>query len=432
MVGLGYVGLPLAAMLACVGFQVTGVDTNENKVLELQKYGMPDFYEPGLQELLKKYKSNLEFTTENAQMMQKCQTIIITIGTQLKPDGTVDLDGLDDCRQAMAQYLSPGHLLILKSTVPCRTTRKFADQLEQQTELKAGTDFFVAYCPERTIEGNALTELRELPKIIGGYNNESAERARQVIEKLGGQIIIVSSLEVAEMCKLVDNAYRATNISFANEVGLICEAINIDSDELVSAINTGYERTSLFRSGLGAGGACLSKDPTVLALSAAEFGVDAKIIKTCIVSNQDATLRVAGMAAEFIRNECPDDSTVALLGIAFKGLPETDDRRGAPAGIIRDFLLKEFSGLSFNYYDPLIREFEGQPVSATMKGALKDANIVIFLTNHATLLGVKSADILDGDGPQPNLVIDCWHNIADAAELVNLGIKVIRIGDGSI
>jgi len=432
VVGLGYVGLPLVASLASVGFRAVGVDINEAKMRQLRETGVPDFYEFGLQELLSRYRSTVSFTLSHSEMMRECSTIIITVGTQLKEDGTTDLDGLTSCRDAIAPYLSQDHLLILKSTVPCGTTRAFAAQLEEISGLVAGKDFFVAYCPERTIEGHAIHELRYLPKVIGGLNPESAERARLVLGRLGGRVVVVSSPEVAEMCKLVDNAYRATNIAFANEIGLICEGLEIDSYELVSAINDGYERTSLFRSGLGAGGACLSKDPTVLALSAQKCGVDAKIIKTGIDSNQKATLRVARLIADYIREHEIAEPRVALMGLAFKGLPETDDTRGAAAGIIHRHLRGEFPNTSFNYYDPLVRTFDGQNVSSTIKGALEDANVAIFLTNHATLLSVRSAEILEACTGRPFLVIDCWHNIDDAPELVAQGVEVIRIGDGTL
>ena len=432
VVGLGYVGLPLLGSLASVGFDVVGVDINQAKVRQLASGGGPDFYESGLSEILERYRSRIVFTTSHADALMQCHTLIVTVGTDLKADGTPNLDGLTSLRDAIAPHLAQGHLLVLKSTVPVGTTRRIASELEQASGLVAGQDFFVAYSPERTIEGHALHELRFLPKIIGGLNAESAERTRRVLGRLGGETMVVSSPDVAEMCKLVDNTYRATNIAFANEVGRMCEAMGIDSYELVSAINDGYDRTSLFRAGLGAGGPCLSKDPAVLALSAEAHGVDAQIIKLGIASNRDTTVQITQAAAEYIRKYNIEPPRVALLGLAFKGLPETDDIRSAPAVLMQEQLAKEFPAAQFSYYDPIIESFAGQQVSSTVPEALREVNVAVFLTNHASLSGTQSTDVLEALTARPALLIDCWHNIDDPACLVEAGIDVIRIGDGTI
>ena len=430
--GLGYVGLPLVASLASVGFDVVGVDINEAKVRKLQESGAPDFYELGLAEVLAKYGSHISFTVSHQEAMMECHTIIVTVGTDLKADGTPNMDGLTCLRDSIAPHLGRGHLLILKSTVPIGTTRTIAADLEQISGLVAGQDFLVAYSPERTIEGHALHELRFLPKIIGGLNAESAERARVVLGRLGGGTKVVSSPEVAEMCKLVDNTYRAVNIAFANEIGGMCETMGIDSYELVSVINDGYDRTSLFQAGLGAGGPCLSKDPTVLALSAEAHGVGAQMIKLGIANNRNATAQVAQTAADYIRKHSIEQPRIALLGLAFKGLPETDDIRGGPAVLMHERLSAEFSEALFTFYDPLIESFAGKRVSPTVQGALAQTHVAIFLTNHASLLGIQSTELLESFTLRPALVIDCWHNVDDPACLVQAGIDVVRIGDGTV
>lgn len=432
VIGVGHVGLSLTAALANVGYDVIAFDIEQTKCNLLQQDCEPYIYEPGLRETLKRCKSRITFASNYDSLMEKCSTIMITVGTPIGDNGKINLDYLDKAVTAIGKRLRKGQLIILKSTVVPGTSRNVASKLEKMSHLKAGTDFYVAYCPERTIEGLALYELYTLPKIIGGINAESTERASLILKKLGGKTIKVSSPEVAELCKMADNLYRATNIALANELGCICEDIGIDAYEVVSAVNEAYERTHLFKPGLGADGPCLSKDSEILRSYANERGINTEVISACINRNKESTLRVASIISDYIKLNKIEKPVIALIGLAFKGFPETGDLRGSPAIKIRDFLQSRFKNLKFKYHDPILKEFQGSTVSPTLTQCIHESNIVAFLTNHPHFMNIDVRDILNL-ADRPLLVIDCWHNIENAEEVKeNKNVRIVRIGDGRL
>ena len=266
--GIGYIGLPLTAAFANVGFKVIGVDINQERVEQLKKGFIP-LFEPGVKETLERCKDSIEFTSDPSYAMKKADAAFITVGTPLKDDKDPDYSYVDSCIEQIGKNLRKGHLIVLKSTVILGTTEEHVmPQLEKLSGLNAGKDFFLAFCPERTMEGVALQELYALPKIIGGINDESASKTKEIVEKLGGKVTIVSSPKVAEMCKLADNLYRAMNIAFANELGEVCRAGGINASEMVATVNKEFGRTNVFLPGLGADGPCLTKDPHIFRYSA--------------------------------------------------------------------------------------------------------------------------------------------------------------------
>jgi len=433
VVGLGYIGLPLIAALASVGYYVIGIDVFRKKIERLQRTYEADIYEPGLTETLQRCRDKIEFTTDNNHLMQKCDTIMITVGTPIRDDVLPDYDQLNDTITTLGVKLRKGQLIILKSTVLPHMTEEVAQKLEENSGLKAGTDFYLAFCPERTIEGMALHELYTLPKIIGGLNEESTKRAASIMGKLQGRIIKVSSPRVAEMCKFIDNLYRAQNIAFANEIGDICEELGIDAYEVASAVNAGYDRTQLYKPGLGADGPCLSKDPLVLKYYARQAGVNTPVLDACISQNKHSTLRIASIASKFINDNRIANPQVALIGLAFKGFPETDDIRDSPAIKIHNALQKELDNLAFKYYDPIVTEFLGAPVCSTLNECTQNSNILIFLTNHRAVMSLAGKDML-ANSARPLLIIDCWHNIANPEAIASKSgeVEIFRVGDGRL
>jgi UDP-N-acetyl-D-mannosaminuronic acid dehydrogenase len=431
VIGLGYIGLPLLGALADVGYQVMGMDVDREKISRLKKNCEPEIYEPGLCEALKRHSSAIEFTASMKQLMTECDVIMITVGTPLNDDETPDEHAINKVISETGKYLRKGQLIVLKSTVLPGTTRKMASSLKELSGLEPGKDFHLAFFPERTIEGLALHELHTLSKIVGGINQESTNRAARIIGKLGGKVIKVSSPEVAEMCKIIDNTYRSINVALANEIGLVCEQAGLDAYEVVGAVNEGYARTQLAKSGLGANGPCLSKDPQLLAHYAKQKGIHLGIISAGIADNKEATLRVAKVAAQFIKSRKLKKATVSLVGLAFKGFPETDDTRHSPAIMIKEALEEDFSALKYRFYDPLITQFCNEAISPGLKDSYTGANIVMFLTNHPSLMGIRAEDIMKNAG-RPLLVIDCWHNVSDPEKIIGNDTAVFRVGDGTI
>src|SRR3989338_1301937 len=328
--GLGYIGLPFTAALASVGFDVIGCDVDKEKIRNLKKTYRVNIHEPGLNETFERFKDRIKFTTDEKELMNNTSKILVTVGTPLKNDRTPDYNSINSCIESIGKNLKKEQLIIFKSTVVPGTTEEYvAPKLKELSGLEPGKDFYLAYSPERTIEGMALYEIYNLPKIVGGINQESTNRAASVLEKLGGSVIKVSCTKVAEICKITDNLYRATNIALANELGMICEKNNIDAHEVVNAVNNAYERTKIFTPGLGADGPCLTKDPEILRYHALQKNVEIPIIEHGIKMNNYATLRIADIVSDFIERNNNKVDKISFLGLAFKGHPETDDVRGS-------------------------------------------------------------------------------------------------------
>ena len=428
VIGLGYIGLPLLAALAESGYGVVGMDIDTNKVISLQDTHEAGIYEPGLNEALDCHKDEIEYTANFGYLMEKCPTILVTVGTPLGEKDIPDINSIHQVTTELAKYLRKGHLIILKSTVYPGLTRQVAAELEEASGLKVGTDFFIAFHPERTIEGDALHELHELPKIIGGINPESTDRAAAIIEKLGGDVIKVSSPEVAELCKLIDNTFRVNNIAFANEIGDICRNFGVDPYEVRNVVNSSYGRTNLFLPGLGADGPCLSKDPQILAYYANDKSVETRVIEAVIRKSSDSTLRVARVTSRYLTANKIRNPKIAIIGLAFKGTPETDDTRDSPAIKIQYALRKTISNIEFRYYDPIVTQFLGNQTEITLTECTEGANVVMLLTNHPTLMNIDM-DILTTNSWRPLLIIDCWHNIANPDRQVPDDVKLYRLGD---
>lgn len=431
--GLGYVGLPVSAAFAKSGFKVFGVDVDEKKIEKLSETYAAEIFEPGLNETLQKFKKRITFTTDAALAIDNCRVLIITVGTPLKDPKTPEFSAIESVIGTIGKRLQKGHVVILKSTVVLGTTENFVKKkLEQVSGLNAGVDFFLAFCPERTIEGLALYELYTLPKIVGGVNLASTKKVSAIMKKLGGHIVEVSSPRAAELCKLVDNLYRAINISFANEIGLVCEAAGIDAQEIILAVNKSYKRTSIFAPGLGADGPCLSKDPQIFSFFAQQNNFSVSLTDAAIKENEFATLRVADMVKEFVLNKKVSKPKIAFLGLAFKGFPETDDQRGSPALKIFSKLEKELKEFEFSGFDPRVKSFMGRKTSPSVRDCIAGANVVLFLTNHPVLSSIDPKDIIF-NAYKPLLIVDCWHNLKNPKAL-NLPdwVKILRVGDGSV
>jgi len=431
VVGLGYVGLTLAAALSNVGYSVLGLDIDSRKIERLQQTYTPDIYEPGLCEALQGNRDKVEFTCDYDRVMKECDDILVTIGTPIGEDKKPCFQDLDKVVAAIGKRLRRGQLIILKSTVTPGTTENVSRELEKCSGLISGHDFHIAFCPERTIEGLAMHELYTLPKIVGAMNQEDCARAVSIIRRLGGEVLQVSSPRVAEMCKLVDNLYRAVNVAMANEVGAICEKLGIDAYEVVTAVNKAYERTHIFRPGLGADGPCLTKDPELLRFSGRQMGVDTKVIDASITKNEEATLRVASIVSEYLQSTKITRPVVSFIGLAFKGFPETDDVRGSPASKIYQVLKRDLNMVQFRFHDPIVRRFLDKPVYRNLEECVDGSNVVIFLTNHQSLMNADAETIFRRAG-RPLLLVDCWHNVTnrDGMNLGDKNIRILRIGDG--
>ena len=431
VVGLGYIGLPLVAAFASRGLQVTGLDIDAERVTLLNAGGSLPIHEPGVAETLSAHAGLISYTTSYDHLTANADVIFVTVGTPFSAEFGPDLSQIERMTAALAEAMRPGLTICLKSTVPPGTTRVVARRIEEISGLREGADFWVAFCPERTIEGRALEELLSLPNIVGGISIDASARVAEVVRVLSGHVVTVDSPEVAEVCKLVDNSYRALAIAFANEVGGVCEQLGIDQHAVRDAVMEGYSRTQLFKTGLGAGGPCLSKDPPVLAATAAMLGVATPVLTAAVASNVNATEAVAERIEAFVRALPGSRVRVALLGLAFKGRPETNDVREGPAQIIARRLMPSLGEqVEFRLYDPIVTEFEGQSTTS-LREAVDGAHVVAILTDHPALQGIAASQLLAA-AARPLLVVDAWHGLADPEAVIEAQVELVRLGDGSV
>lgn len=327
VVGTGHIGLPLAAVLADAGFSVIGYDTNDDFVTRVNTTATVDFQEEGLSELLAKHLNRGLTLTSTPPDRQ--DIYVITVGTPLETGQ--ERPNLDRIRVAV-QRIAPGFgdnpLVVLRSTVSIGTTRRIVlPEIRRYTER-----FGLAFCPERTIEGRAIPEMRSLPQIIGGVDAESAERAEALFRRITASIVHVSSLEAAEMIKLINNTYRDLTFAFANEVALIAEHMGLSAREMIHAANVDYPRSSVARPGF-VGGPCLEKDALILIDSLHQIDFKPRVIEEARRINHALPEHVAVRVLEQLQQlrGSATRTRVLLTGFAFKGRPATEDVRGSAA-----------------------------------------------------------------------------------------------------
>lgn len=413
ILGLGYVGLTLATVLSDVGYQVTGVDRDEALIAGVRA-GKPHFHEKGLEEMLEAIARGTNPPAYLSKLEASCaNTYIITVGTPiLRPSLEPNLDHVRSATREVANVLRRGDLVILRSTVPVGTTRNVVlPVLEELSGLKAGIDFDLAFCPERTVEGRALRELRELPQIIGGFDERSAERAARLFRRSTQTIIDVGPIEAAEMLKILDNTYRDVMFAYANQMALLCEELGLDMVPIVQAANQGYNRNRIPVPSPGVGGACLSKDPYILASVCRRVGIDPVLFIHGRRVNEympvHAVKRVGGELERLGKKLY--GSSVLVLGFAFKGKPETSDLRDSPTlDIVRELKSR---GVNILGHDPLVTNEEIEALGVEVcdiEAGFAAADAVIIMLNHPVYEEMNIAS-LTAKARKPLVIMDGWH-----------------------
>lgn len=426
VVGTGHIGLPLAAVLADVGFQVTGYDTNDSFISRVNSTRDAGFFEEGLAELLQKHLHHGLTLSSSPPVAH--DVYIMTVGTPLRAGS--DRPNLDAIRSATRQItrgFGPDPLVILRSTVTVGTTRSVV-----LPEIQRRVDRFgLAFCPERTIEGKAIPEMRSLPQIVGGLDPASAERAEALFRRLTSSIVRVSSLEAAEMIKLINNTYRDVTFAFANEIALVAEHLGLSAGEMIRAANLDYPRSNVPRPGF-VGGPCLEKDAMILRESLRAASYEPRVIDAARRLNASLPEHVAQrLIAALRRGPRPlTETRVLVSGFAFKGRPETEDVRGSAAVPLIQHLQDEgveVWGHDFVTPDKVIAELGAQP--ATLEDGCEGADGVVIMNNHAAYADVDVAALV-ATLRMPGFVFDSW-NVWDPERLRGrAGLTYASLGSG--
>ena len=428
IVGLGYVGLILATALAEAGITVIGVESRRDLV-ELTNQGIPHFTETGLPDALAGVtKSGKLVATERFDDSFSCDTYIITVGTPLTADGISRIDMIEAAARDVAANMCDGALVILRSTVKVGTTRDVVCPIL----TASGKRFDIAMCPERTLEGKALQELRVVPQIVGADTQEAADRAASLFRNLTNSIVLVSDLETAEVVKLVGNTFRDVQFAFANEVARLCDAFGVSAHEVISSGNLGYNRTNIPVPGL-VGGPCLEKDPHILMESAHARGLGLEITSSGrLVNERQPEETVRFISSEIDKRALPSPLRISILGMAFKGQPETGDLRGSMAINVLDALKKAHPTAEIGLYDPvaspdeLAAEFPDERVYHQINDAISGASVVVITNNHVSLGAMSLRTISDFITPN-GFVFDYWNHFSHLPES-ELGDSYFAVG----
>lgn len=372
VVGLGYIGLPTASLLATRGHRVHGVDVNQ-KVVDTINNGDAHFQEPDLDEVVKSVVASGALRASTTPV--EADIFIIAVPTPFTENRDADLSYIKAAAVAIAPCLKEGTLVVLESTSPVGTTHQLTDiLLAERPELVDNGEpkIHVAHCPERVLPGRILVELLENDRIVGGINDESTQRVVEFYKTFVSGAVLPSDAKTAELSKLAENSFRDVNIAFANELSIIADKLGANVWEVIKLANR-HPRVNILRPGAGVGGHCIAVDPWFIVASAPE---EAKLIRTAREVNDGkmewSLARVLERAKRF-RNP-----VVACLGLAYK--PDVDDFRESPALQIAQRLTKELDGTTL-CVEPNIGEIPGLEL-VTLEHALKEADILVALVSH--------------------------------------------------
>jgi nucleotide sugar dehydrogenase len=384
--GMGYVGLTLAVLLANRGHQVLGIDVNQELIQQLN-LGVLHVHEPGLEDMLSinLERNKISFIADlNNQI---CQIYIIAVGTPLNSSGKPSLNALNIALETIASQLKNGDQVMLRSTVPVGTVREIVvPLLEGKSGLKAGDDFYVSFAPERTVEGNAINELKFLPQVIGGYSPRCVKYSAEFWSTLTSSIVRMTSLEASEMVKLANNTFRDISFAFANELALVADQYNVDAFALIRGANEGYPRNPIPLPSPGVGGYCLTKDPILFSStpnglrSGAVMGIASRKI------NEQAALYPYELIQRYADRigRTLELMNIVIMGVAFKGIPETTDTRSSVAINLLN-VIKENVGKVVGW-DAVIKPVElkklGFEIANDLRSAIEEADAVLILNNH--------------------------------------------------
>ncbi|MGA2927870.1 MAG: nucleotide sugar dehydrogenase [Solirubrobacteraceae bacterium] len=379
VVGLGYVGLPLAVAFAQAGECVVAVDTDPRKVAAI-KAG-ESYVEDIPSALLKSVLANIR-ATSHYQPLAKTDAVLICVPTPLTPNREPDLSALVAAGEGLGRVLQQGQLVVLESTTYPGTTReRLVPILEQESELKVGTDVNVAFSPERVDPGRTDFTLRNTPKVIGGMTPACGDRAEQLYRRVCDNIVRVSTPEAAEMTKLLENIFRSVNIALVNELAILSERMGLDIWEVVDAAATKPYGFMRFEPGPGMGGHCLPVDPFYLTWRAREFHMSTEFIELAGKINQQMPYHCVERIERSLNDAMKPvrGSRIAILGVSYKG--GTGDTRESPALRIMDVLADR--GAQLSYHDPYVPYLPHLGLeSLPLPAATVDADVVVLVTAH--------------------------------------------------
>ncbi|MGI2327652.1 nucleotide sugar dehydrogenase [Planococcus sp. YIM B11945] len=409
VIGLGYIGLPTAAMFANNGWNVVGVDINTEAVKAIN-LGKIHIEEQGLEILVSNAvnKDNLiaKFEAEDADCF------IIAVPTPHHADNTANLDFVVEAVKSIVQYVKKGDIIIIESTIPPRTINDVVAPIFSKEQWDVGNDIFLAHCPERVLPGKIIKELVENNRIIGGINNISTEKAAEVYESFVTGSILKTSALSAEMSKLMENTYRDVNIALANELVKISAELDLDALEVIKLANH-HPRVNLHSPGPGVGGHCLAIDPYFIIEKAPN---DSILISSARAINNSMPEFVVEQIKKLVPNK---SAKISILGLTYKG--NIDDVRESPAMDIIKLL--QNIGYNIGFYDPHVKQEQVNFYLGSFEEAIIDSECLIVLTDHNEFISLDEHLILSK--MKNKLIFDT----KDCVNIVNSSINYINFSN---
>lgn len=384
VVGLGYVGLPLAVEFAKAGFQVTGIEVGQDKVVKVnsgQSYVL-DVPTAMLQPLVA--QGRLRATTDFS-VLAGLDTVNICVPTPLRKTKDPDMSYIDAACRQIARYLHPGMLIILESTTYPGTTDEFVLPMLERDALRVGRDFFLCFSPERVDPGNPHYQTANIPKVVGGITPACTQLGALFYSQALERVVPVSSTKVAEMVKLLENTFRMINIGLVNEIALMCDRMGIDVWEVIDAAATKPFGFMPFYPGPGLGGHCIPIDPFYLSWKTKQAGIEARFIELAGYINGQMPMFVV----EKIQNALNDrfkplrGSHIRIIGVAYKR--DIDDLRESPALDIMHLLKRR--GAELSYTDPYVPSLtvDGLELTSQPLETAGEADCVVIVTDHTAI-----------------------------------------------
>lgn len=405
VIGLGYVGLTLALFMAGKQKKIVGIELDENKVESLVKK-ISYVNEIGLQNLLEQnigtfFNPTKTYKTINQRSFGISATFVLCLPTPLDKFDQPNEKYLLEAIRTLTEFIRSGDLVVLRSTVPIGFCRKAATIIEEKTNLKVGIDFYLVFAPERTIEGNALIELDTLPQIIGGITKECQKKGVVFFQQFTGNTIAVDKIEEAELIKIASNAYRDYVFAFSNYLAIVAQEYALDINTLIKNANNGYARNNFPAPSPGVGGPCLTKDPYFMPT------IDA-LDKSPIYVARKFNEKMPEKVVRFLQNQIGSEITskeIAVLGLAFKGIPETNDLRNSTN--IEIYKLLKTLNDTVTVFEPTF-DLNVQP---KFYQKIKQPAIILVLNNHPKNID-KALELLSRSEHPLTWLFDPWRLIS--------------------
>jgi len=385
IIGLGFVGLPLALAFIRKGFQVLGIDVDESKLKKLRnkKSYLPDIEDAEVDSVI----TAGTFSVSNSYAQLKIVTsVILCVPTPLTPEHTPDLSYLTSTCTQLFPYLQKNQLVVLESSTFPGTTKEVVQPILENSGLRAGVDFCLAYSPERIDPGSRQLALEQIPKVVSGVTARCLNQIVTLYSHVFDQVVPVSTTEAAETTKLLENTFRLVNISFINEFAQICHALQVDVWEVIAAASTKPYGYTPFYPSAGAGGHCIPVDPLYLQWSAVQLGMHSQFIELAHQINESMSGYIWGqLRTYFLQHKPFSKPSVLIYGVTYKR--DTPDIRESTALSLIAHMLKD--DVQVSYHDPLVPELQvaGTTLRSTdlTEEALRDADCVLIHTDHAAI-----------------------------------------------